>query len=249
MRSRITAESGTPNAALRARVRAKRAACGLLAALLALGCFGAPPPAGGNPLSQVSETFIAWKARLFGRKAPPAHSAPARGPVPLVLMQAERIRIDQEAPERDFPAGRSRYRLVELESELAHAAVRVQVVAQKNREARGNTVFKPLLYVLDEAGVAGAAVEVKPLHIDIRPFRRTRLLGCVTLENVRRFALATSPAALGKFYVSEARGKVQAPTQGGFHYAAEPLKVFLPWVATGELIIEAIAAERAGEGC
>ncbi|MBN8728820.1 MAG: hypothetical protein J0H15_14115 [Xanthomonadales bacterium] len=216
------------------------------AAALATALAGA---AAANPLSAVGETFAAWKTRLFGSDRPNLVDAPASGPVELVPGQPQRLRIDEAAPQREFPQGKSHYRLVKLPQPLAHAALRVQVVVTGNPDGRGNAAFKPLFYVLGEDGAPRKAAEPKPLHIDIRPFRRTRLLGCVTLEDVREFAVATTPEALGKSYESVARKAVRAPTQGGFHYATEPIKAHLPWIDTGQLILDISAEKKAGEGC
>jgi hypothetical protein len=92
-------------------------------------------------------------------------------------------------------------------------------------------------------------VEAKPLNLDIRPFRRTRLLACVTLDRVRRFAVATTPEAAGKSYESELREAVKAPTPGGFYYTTDALKTKLPFALTGELILEITAEGASGQGC
>ena len=216
------------------------------AAVLAIAMAGTVT---ASPLSAFGETFTAWKARLFGTGRVNLVEAPATGPVELVPGQPQRLRIDEAAPEREFPQGKSRFRLVKLPGPLEHAALRVQVVATRNPDGRGNAAFKPLFYVLGENDAPRKAVEPKPLHIDIRPFRRTRLLGCVTLDNVREFAVATTPEAIGKSYESVARKAVRAPTQGGFHYATEPIKAHLPWIDTGQVILEISAEKKSGEGC
>jgi hypothetical protein len=204
-----------------------------------------------NPLDFIGETYSEWKDRLFGpgHPAPAVVDAPAEGPIALPPGQPLRLRVDDKAPERDFPKGTSRYRLVELPERLEHAAVRVQVLATANPKGRGKVVFKPLLYVLDDDGGVRKPVEAKPLNLDIRPFRRTRLLACVKLDGVRRFAVATTPDAVGKSYESELREAVKAPTQGGFYYTTEALKTKLPFAASGELIIEVTAESAAGQGC
>ena len=204
-----------------------------------------------NPLALIGETFSDWKGRLFGRghDTPAVVDAPAKGPIALQPGHPQRLRIGSDAPEREFPKGNSRYRVIELPQALKHAAVRIQVVAQNNPKGRGNAVFKPLLYVLGDDDVPRGAVEAKPLHIDIRPFRRTRLLGCVTLDNVRRFAVATAPDMVGKSYESEVREAVKAPTQSGFYYATDAVKVRLPYAATGQLILQVSAEKEAGKGC
>jgi hypothetical protein len=92
-------------------------------------------------------------------------------------------------------------------------------------------------------------VEVKPLHLDIRPFRATRLLGCVTLDKTHRFAVGTASDVVGKSYESEVREAIKAPTQGGFYYATDAVKVKLPYAATGELILEVTSEPEAGKGC
>jgi hypothetical protein len=205
-----------------------------------------------NPLSRIGETFSDWKHRLFdrGSDTPAVVDAPAEGAIALQPGQPLRFTIGSAAPERDFAKGRSRYRIIELPEELAHAAVRIQVVAQPNQKGRGNTVFKPLLYRLDGDEQVGDPVEAKPLHLDMRPFKRTRLLACVPLDKVRRFAVATTADVVGKSYESEAREALKAPTnKNGFYYSTDAVKVKLPYAATGRLIVEVSAEDAPGQGC
>ena len=204
--------------------------------------------AAGNPLSAIGETFSDWKDRLFG-KPKPTLEAPAEGPIALEPGHPTRLRIDKAAPERDFPRGRSHYRIVELPESFDHAAVRIQVTALPREHAFGHEVLKPFLYTLDADGGVRDTVEVKPLHLDIRPFRRTRLLGCAMLEKVARFAVATEPGIVGKSYESEVRDAIKAPTQGGFYYATDAVKVKLPYAETGELTLEVTKEPAAGKGC
>ncbi|GAA0704407.1 hypothetical protein [Dokdonella soli] len=204
-----------------------------------------------NPLHLISETYSEWKERLFGagHAAPAVVDAPANGPIAMQSGHPQRLRIDAEAPERDFPKGKSRYRVVEFPEELAHAAVRIQVIARRNEKGHGNAVFKPLFYVFTDGDGVRDPVEAKPLHLDIRPFRRTRLLGCVTLDKVQRLAVATSPEAVGKPYESDVRDAVKAPTPGGYYYTTDAVKVKLPYADSGELILEVTAETAAGKGC
>ncbi len=204
-----------------------------------------------QPFSLIGETYSDWKTRLFGKEhpTPAVVDAPVSGPVALQPDHPQKIRIGADAPEREFPQGKSRFRQIELPRELEHAALRVQVLAQRNQSGRGNVVFKPLLYVLDGDGKSRDAVEAKPLHLDIRPFRRTRLLGCVTLDHVQRFDIATAADSVGKSYESEVRDAVKVPTSGGFYYSSDAVKVRLPFAATGVLIIEVSAATATGKGC
>ncbi len=207
--------------------------------------------AAANPLSLIGETYSTWKERLFGshRATPATIDAPAEGKIELSPGQPMRFRIDAKAPERDFPKGKSRYRIIELPQEFEHAALRVQVVARRNEKGRGNAVFKPLLYVFGDGDDVRDTIEAKPLHLDIRPFRRTRLLGCVTLDKVHRFAVATAAQMVGKSYDSEVREAVKAPTQGGFYYATDAVKVRLPYADTGEMILEITREPDKGKGC
>ena len=220
--------------------------------LLGLACVLAAQPACAiNPLRAIGETFSDWKTRLFGSEpdTPQVIDAADREPIALHPGQLVRFGVGNDSPEREFAKGTSHYRIVELPQELAHAALRVQVVAQGKEKGRGSTVFKPLFYVLDDDDTARAPVEVKPLHVDIRPFRRTRLLGCVTLDKVRRFAVATTPEVVGKAYQSEVREAVKAPTKGGFYYSTDAVKLRMPYAATGMLILEITAEKAANTGC
>ena len=201
-----------------------------------------------NPLSVIGETFSDWKDRLFG-KPHPTIDAPAQGSVALQPEVATRIRIDASTPERDFPKGKSRYRVIDLPAGVEHAAVRIQITAMPREHGFGHEVFKPYFYTLNDDDSVRDTIEVKPLHLDIRPFRRTRLLGCTTLDKAGRFALATAPDVVGKSYESEVRDAIKAPTQGGFYYATDAVKVKLPWAATGELVLEITAESAPGKGC
>lgn len=216
--------------------------------ILAILSFGLA--AAANPLRAVSETFAQWKQRLFGegRERPATMDAPVSGTVSLQPGQPLRVAISEASPERDFPEGRSHYRIIELPTAQDAAAVRVQVIARDNPEGRGNVVFKPVLYVLGDDDEVAAKVEVNPMHVDIRPFRSTRLLGCAKLEKVRRFAVATTPKAVGTSYESKARNAVKAPTRGGFYYATDAVKLRLPYAATGVLVIDVADGEPSG-GC
>lgn len=204
-----------------------------------------------NPLSLIGETYSHWKERLFGAShaSPPVVDAPASGPIRMQPGHPLRIAIDRKSPEREFSKGASHFRRIELAEPIEHAAVRVQVVAQRKHEGRGHDVFKPLLYGLGDGDNARDPVEVKPLHLDIRPFRRTRLLGCVPMENVQRLAIATAAAAVGKSYESDVRDAVKAPTPGGFYYTTDAVKVALPYAATGVVILEITEEAEAGKGC
>ena len=220
--------------------------------LLGLACMLAVQSACAiNPLRAIGETFSDWKERLFSSESdkPQVVDAPGHGPIALQPGHPVRFGVLDDSPEREFAKGTSHYRVIELPQELAHAAVRVQVVSQTNHQGRGRTVFKPSLHVLDDDDKARAPVDVKPLHVDIRPFRRTRLLGCVTLDNVRRFAVATSADVVGKAYQSEVREAVKAPTKGGFYYSTDAVKLRLPYAATGVLILEVTAEKDANTGC
>lgn len=220
--------------------------------LLGLVCILAAQPACAiNPLRAIGETFSDWKERLFSSEQdkPQVVDAPSHGPIALQPGHPVRFGVMGDSPEREFAKGASHYRIIELPQELAHASLRVQVVAQSNAKARGRTVFKPLFHVLDGDDKARAPVEVKPLHLDIRPFRRTRLLGCITLDNVRRFAVATTPEVVGKAYQSEVREAVKAPTKGGFYYSTDAVKLHLPYAATGVLILEVTAEKASSTGC
>ena len=204
-----------------------------------------------NPLTVVGETWSHWKDRLFGsgHPTPATIDAPATGPISMLPGHPQRLHVDSAAPERDFSKGSSHYRLIELPDELEHAAVRIQVIAQKKAHGRGHVVFKPLLYVLGSDDKPRDPVVAQPLHLDIRPFRRTRLLGCVTLDKVQRFAVATSADAVGKSYESEVRDAIKAPSQYGFQYSTDAVKVNLPYAASGVLVIEVTGEKSAGKGC
>lgn len=197
-----------------------------------------------NPLS-------AWKERLFGVRASPVEviDAPSTGVIVLGLDRPQRLYIDERSPERKFPKGRSLYREIELQRTFANVALRVQVISQRNADGHGNTTFKPVIHVLNDDESVRETRPIEPMHLDIRPFKPSRLLGCVSLENVRRFAIATTPDALGEAFTSRARSKVKAPTKGGFYYSTEPVSARLPYAASGQIVLEATQEKDKGAGC
>jgi hypothetical protein len=216
---------------------------------LAAACLAAVSVAAlANPLTAIGETFSDWKDRLFG-KPNPTVEAPAEGAIALEPKQPMRVKISKATPERDFPKGKSHFRVVDLPAGIEHAAVRVQITAMPRDGAFGHEVFKPYLYTLNADDTVRDTIEIKPLHLDIRPFRSTRLLGCATLDNVTRFAIATQPDVVGKSYESEVRDSIKAPTQGGYYYATDAVKVKLPFAATGEVVLEVTREPAAGKGC
>ena len=195
--------------------------------------------------------FTIWKDRLFGERPskPAAREASEEGVVLLGLDRPERIVIGSKAEQRKFPKGSSRFREIELQREFAHVAVRIQVIAEANPQGRGNAVFKPILYVLDDNDKVRESAPAEPLEIDIRPFKPTRLLACVNLENVRRFAIATPDSAKGKRYETKSRDKLKASSKGGFYYATDAVNVNLPYIETGDMVIEVTRVSKKGEGC
>ncbi len=198
-----------------------------------------------------SNPFTIWKDRLFGERpsSPRVGRAADDGVVVLGFDRPERIVVGPDAEQREFPKGNSRFREIELSREFQHVAVRVQVIAGSNPQGRGNAVFKPILYVLDDDGKVRDSVLVEPLQIDIRPFKPTRLLACVNLEKVRRFALATPASAAGTFYESKSRDKLKASSKAGFYYSTDPVNAQLPYVDTGEMVIEVTRVANKGDGC
>ena len=192
-----------------------------------------------------------WKERLFGERPsrPEVQQAPKSGVIVLGMNRPERLSISGESEQRDFPKGKSPYREIELQREFKRVAVRVQVIAGSNPEGRGNAVFKPVLYVLEDDGSVRDTRMVEPLELDIRPFKPTRLLACVTLDKVRRFAIATPSSATDEYYESRSRDKLKASSRGGFYYATDAVKVRLPYVDSGELVIEVTGLDKKEDGC
>lgn len=219
-----------------------RRATRCLAALAALA-FAAGSAA--NPFDWIEK-------KLIGKREPPK-PAPAelRDPGPIMLKPGQPIRfwIGDAAPEAELPRGRSHFRRIEVEGTVEHAHVRIATVADDAPNGKGHVVFKPLIYVLAEDGDVRETLEPDPLAIDIRPFKRTRLNGCVEVGRLQRFLVATSAKSLENAFHSDARESLKAPTQGGFYYRTEALKVKLPYAPTGELILSVLPAGDDPEPC
>ena len=183
---------------------------------------------------------IDWVQRKLGGKpeAPKTGVVNARqGAITVLPDQPVRVPIDYTSPEAELPRGRSYFRRIELPKPVENATVSVRVVAQESDGGRGHTVFKPLLYVLDDEGNVREIVGVDGLKVDIRPFQPTELLGCAQVKNLQRFLVATTEKDVGASFESGARSSVSAPTKGGFYYSTDEVKLKLPYAATGEVVL------------
>lgn len=183
---------------------------------------------------------IGWMREKLGGKpeAPKTGVVTAQpGAITLLLDQPTRLPVDATAPEAELPRGRSYFRRVELGKPVDEALIQVRVIAQNADTGRRRTVFKPLLYLLDDEGNVRETVAVDPLKIDIRPFQPTELVGCVKVKRLSRFLVATTDKDVGKAYESDARSSVKAASKGGFYYSTDAVNVKLPYAATGELVL------------
>lgn len=191
---------------------------------------------------------ITWTREKLGLKpeAPEAGVVTARpGAVTLLLDQPTRLAVDATAPEAELPRGRSYFRRVELSKPIDEALIQIRVIAQDSAATKSRTVFKPLFYLLDDEGNVRETVAIDPLSIDIRPFQTTELVGCVKVRQLRRFLVATTEKDVGKAYESGARSSVKAPSKGGFYYSTDPVRMKLPYAATGEIVLT-VSAPSAG---
>lgn len=200
----------------------------------------------------VANPFDWIERKLFGNSG---HSKPypaeLRDPGPIVLKPGQPVHfwIDDAAPEAELPKGRSHFRRIEVQGTVERAHVRIATIAHDAASEKGHVVFKPLIYVLAEDGDVREMFEPDPLALDIRPFKRTRLNACIVVEKLQRFLVATSNKSLGSAFQSDAREDVKAPTQGGFYYRTESLKVKLPYAPTGELVLSVLPAVDDPEPC
>lgn len=208
--------------------------------VLLAGCARAPVDASRDSADSGEGATKVSSARLSLRpRSAPQHEPGSTGStVVLEPGRRERIRIDRKSPRRKFIDEVTPYRLIELPRTYEKVVVRVQVIAQPAERGRGNNVIRPLLHVLEDDDSVRKSVRPEPLQLDIRPFKPTRLLGCVALENVRRFAVAADARAVGELHESHMRSAVKAPSAYGFHYATGSVKVYLPYASTGEMVIE-----------
>jgi hypothetical protein len=183
---------------------------------------------------------ITWAREKLGLKPEPPKAGVVTaqpGAITLLLDQPTRLPVDATAPEAELPRGRSYFRRVELSKPVDEALIRVRVIAQDSADTKSRTVFKPLLYLLDDEGNVRETVAIDPLSIDIRPFQTTELVGCVKVKQLSRFLVATTEKDVGKAYESGARSSVKASSKGGFYYSTDPVKVKLPYAATGEIVL------------
>ncbi|MEO8672433.1 MAG: hypothetical protein ABI411_14040 [Tahibacter sp.] len=163
------------------------------------------------------------------------------GPIALSAERSVQFQVGADAPEAELPRGRSHFRRVELASAVPEATLQVRVLAQEAEKGRARTVFKPLLYVLDDNGDVREIIAIDPLRLDMRPFQRTELRGCAKVKNLQKFLVATEGIEGKGAYESGARDSVKAPTQYGFYYSTDATKIKLPFAATGELVLKVSA--------
>jgi hypothetical protein len=203
-----------------------------------------------NPIDWIADKLHGATTADKSLPPPSAEALRDHGPVALKPGEAVRFHVGEEAPEAELPKGRSHFRRVEVEGSVPKAHVRVTVLAQDAKEGKGHTVFKPLLYVLDDEGNVKNTLEFSDLELDIRPFTRTRLNGCVAAEGLQRFLVATAEKSIGSHFETVSRDAVKAPTQSGFFYSStESLKVKLPYSDTGELVLKVMPAASDKEPC
>lgn len=194
---------------------------------------------------------LSWaREKLGGKPAPakPGLVSAQPGAITLLLDQPTRLPVDASAPEAELPRGRSFFRRVEMNNPVDEALIEVRVIAQDSAATRHRTVFKPLLYLLDDEGNVRETVSVDSLKIDIRPFQATALIGCVKVKQLNRFLVATNEKDVGKAYESGSRDSVKAPSKGGFYYSTDAVKVKLPYAATGELVLT-VSSGKDGKLC
>lgn len=238
-------------------IRQHRHRGALAAAMLLLAIASTPTQAGwrdrfGDTGRKAVETFGDWRDRMFSviRDDQPLGPEGSEFPIVPTMNVPERFVVSRLSPKQAFPQGESHYRMFELSRDFEHIAIRVRVMAVPREQGRGNSVFQPILYVLDDVDQIRESKQVEPLLLDIQPFKRTRLLACSTLDNVRRFIVATPVAAVGQHYETASRSKLKAPkTSYGFHYSTDSVKVKLPYAATGEMVLEVTEETRQGAGC
>ena len=119
---------------------------------------------------------------------------------------------------------------------------------QSAAEQEGGTTDASLQAALEAA--EARALESKDLYLRaLAELENVRKRAARDVEQAHRFAVGTASDVVGKSYESEVREAVKAPTQGGFYYATDAVKVKLPWAATGELLLEVTREAEAGKGC
>jgi hypothetical protein len=215
--------------------------------LLVLALALPPPVHAANPFDWLQDKL---RGKSDREKVATAAELRDRGPISLKPGEPVRFLVGDDSPDAELPKGHSHFRRVEMQGSVAKAHVRVTVLAQDAESGRTRSVFKPVLYLLDEEGNVRKTVEFESLEPDLRAFKRTQLVGCATADDVQRLLVATPADAVGKNYESAARDAVKAPTQSGFFYSStEGSKLKLPYAATGELVLDVIPAESDKRPC
>jgi hypothetical protein len=190
-----------------------------------------------------------WLHRKKAAKPPPARVADnADTPIALAPGTEVRVPIDAASPVAKLGDDDIRYLRFTLTQPLPHARIEVRVTTQRHSSSPRFTVLAPQLVILDGDGGIRKAEPLQPLSLDIEPFRRTELHGCMRVDDLGSFLVATDPSHVGRRYEFNARAKTASHPDHGFYSVQAPMNVFLMYADSGEVLLR-VVADADGEDC
>ncbi|HET8899455.1 MAG TPA: hypothetical protein VFN09_11855 [Rhodanobacteraceae bacterium] len=173
----------------------------------------------------------------------------ATGAYVLAPGKQVRVQIGSTSPVASVDGASIRYQRIKLPTLLKHARIEVRVTTQRHKTSPRFTILAPQAVLLDGDGEIVAVRPLQPLALDIEPFRRTQLHGCIEVDNLAGFLLATDPSRVGDRYEFEARPKPGSHPDRGFYSARSTMRVFMRYADSGELLLRVVDADATPGSC
>lgn len=217
--------------------------CRQTARLLGLALLGFSGIAAAGPVDWFRDLFREPKS------VPVKISSVNEAPIALRPGKALQLRLDSLAPEFEFADGASRYRRITLTRPLDKAVIRFRVLTQHHEASPRFTALAPELHILNDSGLIRESMPVRPLKLNIAPFRPAELRGCLQVDHLRSFLLAADTDQVDRRYRYNARTRSASYPQRGFYRSDAPINVSLTYAGVGELVLRVLPASKAAALC
>lgn len=206
--------------------------------LLAMLVVGVAAPVFAGPVD--------WLHRKLAAEEPVVPMAALDEDRIVRLEPGEEVRahFDDTLPTARVRGKEVRYLRFGLPEALEHARIEMEVTTQRHSGNPRFTVLAPQLVLLDRGGDIERIVPVQPLVLDIEPFRRTRLHGCVDARELRGFLVATDPDHVGRRYEFNAspNNVARAPDRG-FGTPRQSIRVFMHYADAGDVLLRVVPTD------
>ena len=154
-----------------------------------------------------------------------------------------RAHFDDALPVAHIDGKEVRYLRFGLPEVLGHARIELEVTTQRHSGNPRFTVLAPQVVILDRGGGVRRVAPVQPLLLDIEPFRRTRLHGCVDAHELRGFLVTTDPDHVGRRYEFDARPSTARVPDRGYGTSRQPIRVFMHYADAGDALLRVVPTD------